>query len=250
MKTNLFLLRISIVIFAFAFNYSCKKETSNDQTCKIVKIAVPVPGKDTAYINYSYDASDRLIKNDLGSGLYTTYSYETNKVTVKGYINNVLSYTEIYTLNSNGQAISSSYAQAGASVSRTTIYEFNVDGYLSKKTVTQASDNSKTDTYTYEYENLNLVYEDHEYSYDGPASSLKTYEYFTDKVNNFDFKLNFLGKSSANLVKKTVYTIYTDPNYVLATNYFYEFNVEGKVSKQVMTLGTGSTTFLPKYECK
>jgi len=250
MNTNKILFLISILILLTSTFFSCEKDSPKEQACKIVKIAIPGNANDTAYINYAYDATDRIIKIDWGGGLYTGYTYETNKVTVKGYLDNALSYTEIYTLNSNGQAINSTFAQAGASVSKTTIYEFDSEGYLTGKITTQASNNSKTETYTYVYENGNLTSETLDYSYDGPTASNNSYEYFTDKPNLYEIKLPYLGKKSANMVKKTIYTIYTETNFVLTTNYYYEYSSDGKITKQVTTIGSGSITSLPKYECR
>jgi len=248
MKTLNFI-KITAFLLASLVFITCKKKDVNPQTCKVVKMAMPVAGADTGFIYYTYDSSNRLIKSDFGSGLYTTYTFETNKVTSKSYVSSALSYTEVFTLNSEGIAISSTYAAAGAAVSKTVTYEYNADGFLITKTTTQVSNNSQSDTYSYEYENGNLSYETHDYSYGSYPSTDKTYEYFTDKTNTISVATSILGKKSANLLKKTVYTIFSATNIITNTNYTYEFGSDGKITKQIMAIGTASITSIPKYEC-
>lgn len=266
MKTSS-LINVSLFALMPLVFITCKKSDDSPKACKVVKIAIASVGNDTAFIKYSYDATDRLIKTDLEEGNYTTYNFEPNKVTSKTYVGNALSYTEIFTLNAEGMAVSSTYALAGAAVSKTIAYEYDSDGFLISKATTLVGHSSVDDTYTYEYENGNLIDEAHDYTADGLPSTDKTYQYYTDKSNNFDLKVSIMGKKSANLLKKTVFTIYSNStitskpvissvkkaalnsDVVITTSYTYEFLTDGKVAKQTTTIGTGSLVNIPYYEC-
>lgn len=235
-------LGLSLLLLVF----SCKKDEKNEQTCRITK--VQIEGTNTYAFIYTYDSNGKLIKSDLGQGLYSTYTWETNKVTVSNYCNNQLSSKEEFTLNNKGQAASSAYYSGGTTLSKNTSFSYNSEGYLIQKTSTLASDNSKTDTYTFEYTNGNLTKETHAYSYSGLPSSETTYEYYPEKFN-ITVSANILGKANVNLLKKSVYTIKTATPVVVTTEFTYGFDTDGKVNKQTITVGGQSTSFIPLYEC-
>ncbi len=248
-NSKLFSFLIALVTVTVVF-YSCKKTEDKAQVCKIIQAKFTDGGADTSSIYYTFNSDNKLIKNDNGKGFYYTYIWETGKVTSKYYSNGSLSFTEVYTLNSNENAISSTFAYAGASVSKNTTYEYNSDGYMTKKTIEPTAVGVATDYYTYDYNSGNLVSEHHTQSLEGNFSGQTTYEYYGDKENSFHVLLNVYGKGSANLVKKVTNTTTSPISSTTINSYSYLIASDKKVQKITYSFGGDRAVYLiPVYEC-
>jgi hypothetical protein len=246
-KVTAFLFLTGIIIFIAA----CEKDDEKTQTCKITKEAW-VSGIDTVKWIFTYNADSKLIRQDYDADDYVTYTWENGKVTIKNYTANVLSYTEVVTLNSKGLAVSSTYTKAGSSSPKsTTEYEYDDDGYLMSKITTQTADANDIQTYSYEYLNGNLLLMSNEHVKTGYHYYSETaYEYYTDKANTYNLSLSCYGKPAKNLVKKTTLSATLPVALTLATSYVYELESNGNVKTKTMTISGSSTKVIPTYECK
>jgi hypothetical protein len=242
-------------ILGFAFVsvlfLSCDKEKDSVQTCKIVKEGW-IHGSDTSKFIFSYNSDRKLTRSQFDESFYTTYNWEANRVTGKNFENNVLKSTEIATLNSKGQAVSSTRTLAGAvGPKSTTMYEYDDDGYLISKITTSATDANDIETDTYDYEDGNLVLQTYEHvKVDYNYYSETSHEYYTDKVNTYDLSAGIYGKVSKNLVKKSTLNAIEPVSLTVLTTYTYEMERNGNVKSKTVTISGNSTKIVPTYECK
>lgn len=247
LKLSAFLTFITL-LFCFI---GCEKEKEDSQVCKIVKEAW-IKGTDTTKFNYSYNSDGKLTRIQYDVNYYTTYTYASNKVTVKIYENNVLKSTEVVTLSSEGLAVSSTYTLTGAlSPKSTTEFDFDDDGYLVSKTITSTTDANDIQTYTYEYEDGNLVLQTNEHEKTGYRYySETTYEYYADKRNTYDLSVGFYGKPCKNLVKKSTLSATLPVALTFVTSYTYEMESNGNVKAVTVSFPGSSSKVVPGYECK
>lgn len=233
MKTK----QIMLLIAATAATYftSCKKDsdsttpTNTTPTCTITSTLE----NDTTYAAFIYNTNgtiNQVVNKEPSSdtAIYSV-SYETNLITIS--INGTPFRT--YFLNSKGNA-DSIVTDVQGFFTLITTNTYDNDGYLKtqNESVTFLGNTSETTrNYTYTNGNLTTMNES-----DGTTNTAYTYDYFTDKTNNLS-KVNldnmFVGNSTKNLIK-TEFT-----NGEITTNYTYNFDSNGKVTKQIATSTSG-----------
>lgn len=241
MKKISYLLLITTISFLLA---TCEKDNNKTSVCKVVMITI-TSGTDVDSILLAYDNKNRLIKRDLGSGWYSRYEYETNKVTEKNYFNNLLSTRNVYTLNYEGYAMSSVQYSDDNQLQSNTSYDFDEDGYLISSIEVDADNPDNRKETWYEYEDKNLIYKTFENTKTGYFSETD-YEYFLDKPNKINNDLPFKGQMNANLTKKS--TLVSDM-ITLITNYSYQLDSKGYITKEMVTISSSAMEKEYYYEC-
>jgi YD repeat-containing protein len=242
MKKLIHLSFILITLFALT---TCKKDESKKTICLVTVMKIKYDNQVDS-IMYSYDDQGRLVKTEIDEGWYTTYQYGTNKVTEKSYQNGTLSYTNVYTLNFDGYAMTSTHTLAGnTDPESTTTYDFDSEGYLISTTEVQEDDHNDVVAINYEYEDGNLVYRENIHDKTSFYSETE-YEYYLDKPDKFNNFFPFKGKQNVNLVRQATYTSGTINRI---TNYSYDINKAGYVLKEIETIGTIIWEIEYKYNC-
>jgi len=246
MKTTNFSFIILLVMTLFII--TCKKEKNAEVNCKEIKVGMVGATADTAYIYFSYDTNGKLIKTDMGSGYYFTYSHETNKITAKYYVLNAINYTDVYSLNAQGLATSSTHIiGTNTAPQSTSTYEYDGDGYLLKKTLILTSDANDIEETNYNYDGGNLTSIELSHTKTGYSySSETTYDYYMDKLNKSTVAPFYLGKISKNL-QKTVSVIAL--GITVTSVHAYELDGNGNVKKDILTIGSSVTYQCPTYQC-
>lgn len=241
-----------IYIFSFLFTtvviISCEKDQNENKKsgCRVVMARI---NEDNVYdsILYEYDPRGRITKSDLGGGNYTTYTYETNKVTENNYVSGSISSTVIYTLGFDGYAMSSVRIRAGETdPESSTTYDINEDGYLMSEIEVKTNDSEDRKEIFYEYEDGNLIYKTFENLKTGYYSETQ-FEYYPDMLNKFSTNLIFKGKANTNLVKRISFT---SDIINLVTNHSYQLDNKGYVTRQITTAGTSTIIQDYEYDCK
>src|SRR4030043_2350760 len=184
------------MISLFVLN-TCEKDENKETVCRVT-ITIIKSGDEIDSILHTYDSQGRILKSDLGEGWYTTYQYETNKITEKNYATDLLSSTNVYTLDFDGYAMTSTHTLAGSSdPESTTTYDFDENGYLISTTEVKRDDHTDITTINYEYEDGNQVYREHIREKSSFYSETE-YEYYLDKTNKFNDRSPFKGKQNIN----------------------------------------------------
>jgi hypothetical protein len=226
---------------------SCEKDKNENKKseCRVVMVRI---NEENVYdsILYEYNSRGRIIKSDLGGGNYTTYTYETNKVTENNYVSGSLSSTAIYTLGFNGYVMSSVRIRAGQTdPESSTAYDINEDGYLISEIEVKTNDSEDRKEIFYEYEDGNLIYKTYENLKTGYYSETE-FEYYPDMLNKFNTNLTFKGKANINLVKK----ITLNSEIInLITNHSYQLDNKGYVTSEIITVGPSSKVQEYIYDC-
>lgn len=224
MKTKLLL---AIMLVGTACLFSCSKD-DNDNLPGIPMISSISMGRYPSPnpIKLSYNSENKLVSYSLENTVEHSYTYGNGTVTreIFGFVGQVLA-IDVYTLNNKGQAISSvTYAdEIGIGESTRTTYEYDENGYMTRKVVVAYPNDSAITIYT--VLDGNVISEtcsgkSYAYSY--------TYDYYYDKSNTIGDEnqgIYFLGKQSVNLVRKII----SDAD---VRTFTYEFDEKGRVSKQ------------------
>lgn len=259
------LLTVLVILTTIFIISSCKKEEEKSTTTqttpaipKVLKEVVQIAGEPDNTINYTYDATGKLIKiTESADTSYSDISYETGKVTIKEYAGAVpaLRHLYIYTLDANGRAsslIDSGYATNSAknkfinnlklksinSDKSNTNYTYNSDGYLTNEVAISGTGiQASTYTMNYTYTNGNNTSLSGSISFWGSTIPITgTCDYYTDKTNTIgdeNHGITFKGKSTKNLGKSMAVTITGMSN--VTGNITFEFDTKGRVSKEVQT---------------
>ncbi len=223
-----------IVLAALLVLTTCEKDKDKETRCRVTVMKLK-SGNEVDSIMYFYDDKGRLIKTEIQEGWYTLYQHETNKVTEISFIDGAHSYTNVYTLDFDGYAITSTYTLAGNSEPESsTTYDFDEDGYLLSTTEVSAIDHDDITTISYDYEDGNQVYREHVRSTSSYYSETE-YDFYPDKTNKFNNLFPYKGKENTNLIKKTTYT---SGSINLVTTYSYDINKAGYVIKEIQNTST------------
>ncbi len=255
MNTKIFLL----AVLAFSITlFSCKKDSDTTEAAKpfIQKTTL----EDQSYILYQYDGT-RLVKITSTDGSYTTLDYSATTVTAKEYsVDNVQGNSQMFTLNSQGYAISSvttpgkkknlssksilpiAIAQF-AILSPTISYEYNSDGYMTKAIYGDAG-NQEVITYTISNGN-HVGYADAA----GGQTSTSTSEFYLDKTNTVgseNMGITFFGKQDKNLIQSVTDTYSGSP---VMHSYSYQYDTQNRVvSTTITTSGFNTTSTAYSYK--
>src|SRR4030043_2276230 len=154
-----------ILIPLFVLN-TCEKDKDKETACRVTAMTFTQDDEIYSFL-YSYDDEGRLVKSDFGDGWYSTYQYESNKVTEENYYADTLSFTNVYTLTYDGYVMLSTSTPAGSNdPESSTTYDFDEDGYLISMVEVNESDDDDIEETTNEYQDGNLVYKEVEHSPD------------------------------------------------------------------------------------
>lgn len=172
---------------------------------------------------------------------YTIYIYTDTMVIEQNYDATGIKsdFKTTYILGKDGYANQMIYYNGIKS--DTTFYTQNNEGYLINKRI---------GSYEYKYMIKNGNTERAEEFDGGELSGVITYEYYTDQPYSASIieKSVPLGKSDRNLLKKM---IYDGESFDLDTDYKYEFNSDGYISRVIFTSdSTDKSIFDLKYQCK
>lgn len=234
-----------IVLAALFVLTTCEKDEDKETRCRVIKLAIKYENNIDSIL-YDYDDEGQLHRSDLGGGYYTTYQYETNKVTERYYASDTLHYINVYTLSYNGYVMLSTHTLAGKDdPESSTTYDFDDNGYLISMVEVDESDRDDIQETTYQYQDGNLVYKEFEHSPDVYYSET-TYEYYLDIPDKFNNKLPFLGKQNTNLVKKS--TLVTE-KITVVKNFSYQRNKAGYVLKEIETILTSTWEKEYTWDC-
>ena len=181
--------------------------------------------------NISYDNQDRISKV-AWSNSSLTYTYSANSITEdlddSGYMEQT-----VYTLDSQNRIV-----RAVRGTELDVSYFYNAEGYLS-----ELKDGSETKAFV--WQNGNMVEGDGiTYSYYNeavPQSYLIT-AYGANSIYLNSYLYNYFGKISKNLIK-------TESIGQNTTNYQYEKDTQGRVTKITSINGGNKDTYAISYSC-
>lgn len=267
-KTIKYVMVAFVAIISIA---SCKKEINwnaqfaGGNGCKLASVYTDLGILGQYTLNYTYDASGKLIKAT-SDGESRVYTYTATKIT------GVLPDGEITELTLvNGRATSSYnsdfFSANGSRTPITRTYTYNADGYLSE--VKSYLDTKLNSTAQLTYTNGNLTQVKVTYL-DGEVETI-TYEYSNQlAVNTYEtsdplslvidyMPGNYFGKYSKNVVVKST-TRSTAAGDVSGSDYTYKFDAKGNATYTLVkttqklddgtVLNESSTTFGLVYDCK
>jgi hypothetical protein len=251
----------------------CKKEinwnaqfAAGGNGCKLASVSTDLGILGQYTLNYSYDASGRLVKVT-SDGESKVYTYTATKIT------GVLPDGERTELTiENGRAVASYNSDFfhvnGVSIPVTRTYTYNADGYLS--VVKSYLDKNLNSTDELTYSNGNLIQSKITYTEDGEVVTT-TYEYSSQlAVNPYEMSDplslivdyipgDYFGKYSKNVVIKSTQRS-SQSNDVTVSDYSYKFDAKGNAIhtevKSVQKLDDGtilnesSTVAGLVYNCK
>jgi hypothetical protein len=215
---------------------SCKKDKTEEPTptpsatvCLITKEA----NDDGSYTNNTYNSNNQIIASNSynasdSSSEDLTWTYVGNKVTVTGGMGGAVQ--NLY-LNSKGLIDSGRVSLSGLAELYIQI-TYNAAGEpITEATSGEIFGNPFEQTTTIEFTNGNRTKETLD---DGTTTDVTTYEYYTDKLNLSakSEEAATLMHSNKNLLKRMTNS---DGSY---TAYTYEFDANGKVTKQTETSST------------
>jgi len=262
-KISLTVLTVFILTI-FVFN-SCKDDDDDKQTNETVCLLTSyMTMGDTLIQTYTYDADKRPIKMQYYSNAqptnYAVYEYTSTAYRYASFSsNNELQYAYENPLpfNSQGLCTYSRFMLHNQSSTQydSIFYEYNSAKYKTKEIRwTKYVDNSGATTYSqnttnYTYTGNNLTKSEY-YSGTDAVYTLE-YEYYLDKPNKAYNLSPYLGKTSANLVKKVIFTNPSNTNnYII--EYEYTLDSDGKVMqrKQTTTYTQQNPPHISVYERK
>jgi hypothetical protein len=233
----------TLVVVLFVVGMGCKKDNDKAATCQITSV-VSSGGNFNYTITYNDEGKVAII--DAASSNPTQMDFSYNGSTV--YIITLdkdghFSKKDSITIDSKGKPLNirTMYAADG-SIWENNSFEYNGDDLKSFSRTTNSDATPTTTTATYSNGNpVALV----------TSGSTSVLEFYTDKkVQKGDYL------EIASLIQHGI-SIYPHKNLVktiagggTATNFAYEFNSDGLITKVTATSGTQVSILLYTYECK
>ncbi len=230
-----------------AFVYSCKKDedTDNPVTENVPLIAT----RAISYEEHPEIDSTSFLYDDKGrctwfgdSNDRTDVTYSGSNVVFTSYEDDVLDYTDTYTLNELGMASMQVRTQPGRNNSSEK-YIYNSKNQLIKTVVIE---NGIQDTTFYFYDGDNVATMVTRYEENSIVTSDTTrFEYYTDKISTVEMAnlgFPFIGPRNKNIIKKTKRRYGT-------TDFTYEFDSKNRVIKETAT-SNGSVNHYVHYTYK
>lgn len=227
-----------------------------DSQNRLIKVTYYYNNEVDEEFTYTYSGSQIIRKIYEEGELLETLTYQTvNGRVASSTVTEQDTVTDVFT-DSLGNTTTTTSART---VVRTTVFEHNTDGFLTKRLETAVftmagspATTTSRDTTTYTYQNGNLVAEAFANSY---GRGTKVFEYYTDKKNTLlpagdedDFLLT---KPNKNPVKKVTYGAQQQGEVY---NYTYLYNADGLIMKESVSEAGGqqpsssSTDFV--YNCE
>jgi hypothetical protein len=233
----------ALLILCSTFS-SCKKDNDKKAACKIVTVTQTSSGS-TGIINITYNNDGKISTVNTSSSSGTSskvFTYSGNTINIVS-TNGPSTSRDSVTLNANGRAsnIRSFNDMTGTTWSNQS-FEYNGNELLKVHQTDNTSSTPETTVAT--YTNGNLV------TLTSPSSTT-TIEYFTDKnTQPGDYlELAYLINYGVGLFphKNLLKTI--DGGGGSVTNFNYEFDADGKITKVTATGGGSITTLTYQYTC-
>lgn len=230
-----------------AFVYSCKKDEETENPAK--EIVPLITTRAISYEKHPEIDSTSFIYDDEGRctrfgdrNEHTDVTYSGSNVVFTSYDGNVLDYTDTYTLNDQGLALTQIRTKPGSSNSSEK-YIYNTKNQLTKTVVIE---NGIQDTTFYFYDGDNVATMVTRYEENSIVTSDTTrFEYYTDKISTVEMTnlgFPFIGPRNKNLIKKTMRRYGT-------TEFTYEFDSKDRVIKETAT-SNGSVDHYVHYTYK
>ncbi|HMG69242.1 MAG TPA: hypothetical protein VK588_16205 [Chitinophagaceae bacterium] len=243
MKSKCFLTCFLIFPVFVSIFISCKKNdvVKKKSTCRIVTLT-DLNGSTSTIYNISYNNDGKI--STLNSGVSSSvFTYSGNTVLINKTNSGSFSERDSITVNSNGKPLNlrQYYDQAGTNWSNI-VFEYDGSGVMLKSEETNNS-SSTLQTTLYSFTSGNLV------GIQSTSDNL-TLEYFSDKTAQ---QGDYLGIVS--LINYGV-NLYPHTNLVKSlnsgsnlTNFDYEMNTDGLISKLTATSGSTVETITYQYNC-
>lgn len=223
---------------------SCKKNSDKKATCRIVTVTQSSSGS-TSTINITYNNDGKISTLGTSSGSSSTnkvFTYSGNTIIINSTSGSI-STRDSVTVDAQGKALNIRQF-SDLTGSNWTNYRFEYNGSDLLKFHETSDGDATEETSVATYSNGNMVGLQN-------ASSNTTLEYFTDKkVQPGDYL------ELVSLIQYGV-SVYPHKNLVKAldsgsgsiTNFNYEFNADGNITKVTATGGSSSTTLTYQYQC-
>jgi hypothetical protein len=238
--TYLFLLLALTGILA-----SCKKDKDKKATCRITTVISSGSGNNTVYnITYNNDGKISTLNSSGSAVTNKVFTYSGNTVNVNTTVgSNTFSSRDSITLDSKGRPVNirNFFNESGTNWNNSS-FEYNGDDLL--KYIVTSSSSSTSETVTATYLNGNMV----NLQTTGVSSSVA---YFTDKkVQPGDYL------EISNLIQFGL-TVFPHKNLVKSvdsgggsiTNFNYEFDADGQITKLTATSGSSVSNLTYQYQC-
>jgi hypothetical protein len=217
------------------FASSCKKDDADpvtEQVPLISKRVISFPAySDKDSTEYFYDDQGRCTSYK-SNNYQNVIDYAAAKVVYSFYDNNVVDYTDTYTLNArNFVSHLERLSAAEAELMISTDYYYN-DMHQQIKTVATGSWGSDTTFYQYDGDNMVRTISKHVEN-STVTTDTTVYTYHTDKISTLNpenYGAPFLGLSSKNLIK-------TKKWRDIFTEYTYAFDTQNRVIKETAKNG-------------
>lgn len=235
-----------LVLFFAAFVFSClpgcKKDnnTASPHTGKIKSMGYLNTGTNgTTMSNITYDSQDRIVGTVNIPDGYDSFVYQGNRILLLYYedVNNLSAPLTIdtFTLNAQGYLSNGSIANG---ITRT----FDANGYV--LTETKNSNTASPITTTHVYSNGNE--QSASYTDGGGQLHTYTYQYNTHAETHGHNAAGspYWGKDNANLISRV---IQNDGGTDLITDYTYEYDTQGRVTKETQVGYLNQTTTYTYY---
>lgn len=235
---------ILVCCAAIALISSCKKNSDKKATCRIVTVAQSSSGSNST-INITYNNDGKISTLGTSSGSSSTnkvFTYSGNTIIINSTSGSI-STRDSVTVDAQGKALNIRQF-SDLTGSNWTNYRFEYNGSDLLKFHETSDGDATEETTVATYSNGNMVGLQN-------ASSNSTLEYFTDKkVQPGDYlELISLIQYGVSVYphKNLVKTI--DGGSGSITNFNYEFDAEGNITKVTATGGSSSTTLTYQYQC-
>lgn len=191
---------------------------------------------------YTYDAQGRQLTCDNSDGIKRKYDYPIGSIKESVYKNGMLQYFYKNDLNTEGLCFREIKSDAPGYEQ---LYEYNLDRTLNK--VITKNNGSIIQVMNFFYNNQNC--DSIRFLANGQHILTIVKDYYLDKPNalkNEVFGNPYYGKSSRNMIKTETYIdagSLPDP----CINFNYEFDVIGRVSKEITSKGNNTSIGLYTY---
>ncbi len=222
---------------------SCKKDDIKNNSCRIVTITEE-SGSGSALVHnitYNNDGKISTLQSSGTSNTNKVFNYTGNTIIVTTSGNNNPPRKDSITLNSQGRPVNIRQYFSGTNFDNY-VFEYDGSGELLKNQ--KLSNGSATpETTIYTNQNGNIV------SIKSPFSTVNL-EYFNNKsVQQGDYLdiLSFISYSVSIYPHKNLVKSIVSGNTI--TNYDYEFDSEGLITKVTATGSSGGGTLTYQYQC-
>lgn len=221
------------VIILSAIFFSCKKDTTNPPAGSAGTVSkIKTETGDWGTTTHTYDAAGRVILSTYSNGGKVEYEYLPGKVNQKVF-NQAGVYTMTYQFELNAEGLTGKETYSNnPQFTETRLYN-------SEKQLIKAVSFNGVNTQSIDYFYSNGNRDSLRFNNNGNWTLTIKRTFYTDKSNNLDyvfFGKPFDGSQGKNLLKSEQYC-YPDGSSLPLTTYQYEWNAEGKVTKQTITQG-------------